>query len=66
MVHQLLEVADANLGAVSTTARQNQQLDERLERDVALRRVVSEDFNDLMLLKLNFLFHRVLEEVLQG
>ena len=65
-MHQLLEVADADLGAVSTAACQNKQLYERLERDVALRRVVPQDLNNLVLLKLNFLLHRVLQEVLQG
>ena len=66
VVHELLEVADANLCAIAATAGQDEQLDEGLENDVAMLRLVAQNLDHVMLLKLDLLVHGILQEVFKG
>ena len=66
VVHELLKVANTDLGAVSAAARQDQQLYEGDESDVAHFRLAAHYLDDLVLLELNPLLVGVFEEVFEG
>ena len=64
-MHQLFEVADANLSSVSAAARKDEQLYERIILNVVVFGLPAEDFDHVVLFELNLFIHRVLQKVFQ-
>lgn len=65
VLHQLLEIAHANLCFVSATTGQNEQLVEGHEAYVVLVAVSPQNLNNVMLFELDFLFARKLHKICQ-